>query len=307
MGGLARAAPSPILSTTVAVRFYRIANPNGDSFADALHAIASVPVEGRETNIGDSEAQPYLVRLEHLDDTDPPLIRGEFVRRVMHNNPPEATVSGLKQLALGEGSGLGYQVAFAYHPALRIIAIEHSPRSLALNRVLLYINMRQHSAFGQKVLVRKDAWAKYDEGSPRKMTLSIANPTNLPEVEGQVGSVVQATAKLREISNAPVITLQIGMGHRKGFLDNDFTRGVVKFFSEGQGQEQDVRKLTVRSAPLDGGPSEDIDFIDEILRHETTLDLTADPEQNYKIRRAFVGSKLREELPHFQAIYGDKT
>ena len=251
----------------------------------------------------------FCVRLQRYDTDNAPYVCGEFVRRVLSNHPPEATDEDLIPLKLqNSGSGLGYPAAFAYVPELKVIAVEHSPRSLSLSRILLYVNMMGEAGkLSSQPIPNKPAWERYGKGKPRKLTITLANPANLAAVEGEVTGVLSASGKLNEMFDAPVITIEVSMGHKKGSLNADRVAKLLNFFSKGDGKTADVRSLRASVKPDDGSPTDDLDFLNELLASRDTLDLSGDPLKDYALRKAFVLTELKKHIPYIKQVYGTQN
>lgn len=288
------------------MRFYQLRSDDGVSFAEQVERLAGMPKADREKNTADDSAVPFNVRLEDYDATHKPYICGQFVRRTLVNHPPEATADGLKALKLTKGSGLGYPAAFAYAPEYGVLAVEHSPRTLSLARIVLYINLMAfpEGKLTARPVPNKQAWSRYAKGKPRRLTITLANPTNLAAVEGEVGGVLSATGKLNEIFDAPVITIEVSMGHKKGALNGGHVEKILNFFTKGDGRQHDVRSLRASVQPDAGGPSDDLDFLNELLVSRDTLELNGDPVKDYERRKAFVLQELKKHSQHLKAVYG---
>jgi len=293
------------VSTQISVRYYKLHDDEVVPFEARLKKLAAKPKAKREINIADNEAVPFYVRLEELDLSEKPLVCGQFVRRTLIDHPPEATKDGLLALKLGAGSGLGYPAAFAYLPKLKVIALEYSPRVLSLSRVLLYVNMSSgQGKISARPIPNQQAWDRYAKGKPRKLTITLANPENLAAVEGDVSGVLSATSKLNEIFDAPVITIEVSMGHKKGSLNSDYVEKILNFFTVGAGRKADVRNLRASVRPDDGSKTDDLDFLSELLTSRNDLDISDDPVKSYEIRKAFVRTELKKHIPYIKQVYG---
>ncbi len=293
------------MTTTITARFYRISGEEGVALEAILASLATKSRRERQINTADNdEATPFVIRLEDFDDASPPVVSGQFARIADRNHPPEATDDGLKRLTLADGSGLGYPAAFAYHPELKTIALEHSRDTLGIARVLMYLNMA--AGLGKlvgKPVANEPAWDRYKKGKPRKLTLTLATP-QFDAVEGEVNGVLSATSKLNEIFDAPVITIEVSMGHRKGSLNEGMVTKVLNYFTEGVGKKADVRSLRATVKPDDGSQSDSLDFLNELLVSKGSLELDGDPTGDYAVRKAFVLSELRKHTPYIRRMYG---
>lgn len=290
------------MDSKITIRFFRIEqiHQTVPAFEAALqHAFsASRTAKGRERDVGGA-----IIRLERLEKSSS-CWNGEMVRKQTENIPPAADDDGLTPLTLSDGSGLGHAIAFRYSPALQVLAIQFDNRAVSVNRMISYLRSidpsQEYTAFP---LIREDAWDRYGRGRPSKLIVEIASPTDLPSVEGEVGSVISSTKRLAEISQAPVITIEMKMGRSKGSLAKEVVDGVINFFTKGDGKEQDIRKLEAQVRSDDG--SEIVGFLQEGLKHSTTLDLPTDcTDVNYRARQNYVDECFSESFDYIRRVYG---
>jgi hypothetical protein len=269
------------------------------SFEDAAQAafdVGAAPNQ-RERTIGPG----ITIRLERVARRDG-LVVGEVVRVQRENIPPEARAHGLVPLGIG---GLGHSVGFAYDPQSKIIAIQFDVRGVSLGRFLDYLYaVSPGSRFSYETVVNEDAWERYNRGQPRTLTLSIAAPENLPRIEGDVGSIIESSQRLAEISNAPIVTIEVSMGHvRHRNLTKRFVDRVIHTFTAGAAADADVRALSVRTKQ-EGMPIDTIDFVRDFMRDQETLDLPSDNhDENINRRLRYVQRVFRPRLATLRDLY----
>ncbi len=283
----------------ITIRFFKI-EPHHEttpSFADALVAAFALGDTPRDRQRAVSSA---LIRLERLT-VDASFIDGEVVRRQDTALPPEATDSGMSPLPLSDGAGLGHPIAFRYSTTLGVLAIQFDNRAVSPGRFLAYLREVDPAAnYSHLPLVRKDAWDRYGRGMPRKVSLKIANP-NLHAVEGPVDSLKAASETLAEQFNAPMITIEISMGRKRGGLVKSLVDSTLRYWTEGAGREEDVRALKV---DVDS-ESEALDFIEEKLVDRDRLDLPENnPAKHYARRQAAVKQAFNRHLTYITEAYG---
>lgn len=151
--------------------------------------------------------------------------------------------------------------------------------------------------------MNEDAWERYDRGEPTKLTLSIAAPQNLENLPGVAGSVLGASKRLAEITEAPVVTLQVSMGRARGSLSKQAVDAVLRAFTTEE-QEENVRSLSVKSR-VEGLPSDEIDFIKDLARDQAVLDLPSDNHDGHlQIRYAFIERSFEARLAYLRERYG---
>lgn len=152
-------------------------------------------------------------------------------------------------------------------------------------------------------MVREDAWQKYNTGLPTKFIVEVAQPQNLAEVEGEVGSVIASASNLAEITQSPVLHIEVKMGRKKGSLAKPIIDGLVNYFTKGQGGTEDVRKLCATTANEDG--SENINFLREFLREQRSVEVPeGDPDGHYQKRAQWIKSCFGVHFDYTKRVYG---
>jgi hypothetical protein len=133
----------------------------------------------------------------------------------------------------------------------------------------------------------------------------LANPGSLPSVEGEVFTATEASKRLAEFFDALMIRIEVSMGRRKGSLARQAVDKMLNYFTQGAGKDADVRGLTVRAKPGEGGETDPIDFIEEMLTVKDTVELPeANPDAHYAIRRAFVKQCFSAKYEYISEVYG---
>ena len=140
-----------------------------------------------------------------------------------------------------------------------------------------------------------DVWARMDQHPLRKLTIGIASPSDLANIENAGSSVADSFRRMGEAYEAPSITVELSMGHRKGSL-GEFAKGAARqIHNLFQQDEVDLRKLGVTVETEEGAPNDEINLIEEILARKSELDFPDnDPERSYQLRRDW----LIEQMPN---------
>lgn len=289
----------------ITVRFFKVSK-NHKSAPALEAALKNALQSGATASKRQRNVYGNIIRLERLVQNGT-FWDGEVVRKQAENIPPEAHDEGLTALALKEGGGLGHPIAFRYSPSLSVLAMQFDNRAVSVNKLMAYLQAidpaHGYSAFP---LVREDAWERYGRGTPSKFTIEIAAPSELPSVEGEIGSVIESAKRLAEISSAPVISLEAKMGHSKGSLKQKSVDKLIQFFTKGKGSTHDIRKLNVTNRH-DDGPSEEIDFLKEFLACTSHLELSGnDPDVNYDTRKIYLTACFNDNFAYIKTTYGGK-
>lgn len=288
------------MDRSVTVRYFKLESigRRAPSFIDAIDAamrLGRSPHEReREVGVG------VTIRLERRNRRRG-LLLGEVVRVQRENIPPEAQQGGLVPLGVG---GLGHSVAFAFDEQTNIIAIQFDPRGVSLGRFLDYLSSTQAGArFRYDAILNEDAWERYNAGQPRSLKISLAAPENLEPVEGPAGDVIAASRRLSEIAHAPVITVEVSVGHRRDHLAKRFVDRVLRTFMADEAADS-VRTLTVKTKE-EGLPTDKIDFLNDLSRDQEVLDLPSDNhDENVSRRLRFIERSFEARLPGMRELYG---
>lgn len=288
------------MDRSVTVRYFKIEEigrtPPFDQAVDAAFNLGASPYQ-RQRVLGPG----IQIRLENRERRRG-LLFGEVVRVQTENIPPEAQQAGLVPLAIG---GLGHSVAFGYDQQSSIMAIQFDPRGVSIGRLLDYLsNVVGAGKYSYSPIINEDAWERYNRGAPRTLTLSVAAPRQLRNLEGNAGGVLSASRRLAEITNAPIVTIEVSMGHARGSLLKGAVDQVVRAFTS-EGAEGGVRGLSVKTKE-EGQPTEEIDFLKDLARDQDILDLPVDnPVDHLRMRYAFIERSFRARLDGLRELYAD--
>ncbi len=286
----------------VTARFFRLEkiHQSAPAVENALQAAFNA---GRTASEREKQVFGHTLRLERFSP-DNTFYDGEIVRKQTTDIPPEANDAGLQKLSVSAGGGIGHCIAFRYNAPLQVLAIQFDNRAVSVNRLLAYLReFDQSYDYRPEPIVREDAWEKYDRGLPRKFELEIASPQNLESVEGDPGPVVDSFRRLGEITDGPVIRVEVKMGRRKGALAKKALDPIIRYFYQGAGRTEDVRKLTVTSADEDG--SESINFLDDLLKESRDVEVPeGDPDGHYKKRRDWLETCFGMHFEYIRQVYG---
>jgi hypothetical protein len=282
--------------------FFKV-EKNHNTAPDFEIALKTVFASGSKASEREKEVLGQILRLERLD-RDNTFFAGEIVRKQTGDIPPEANDNGLQRLSVSEGGGIGHCIAFRYSVAVQGIAIQFDNRMVSVNRLLAYIKEFDPTYdYRADPMVRQDAWVKYNTGLPTKFTVEVAQPQNLPEIEGEVGSVIQSAQNLAEMAQSPVLLIETKMGRRKGSLSKSLIDGLLGYFTSGQGGTEDIRKLSVTSSNEDG--SEAINFLKEFLKENRSVEVPeGDPDTHFQNRQKWIETCFKMHIDYIKKVYG---
>lgn len=276
----------------ITFRFYRASRHERGrmTLSEALTQIANVPrARDRERQL----AQDYYVRAEIIEPARGS-IHGEFTRIQRTNFPSEVEDNGRR--ALSTQNPLGHGVVFRYLPETNELGLQYDPRVISPSKFVYYIGQMIDGAnFELDPIVRHDMWDKFNEGSIRRLSITVASPTDLEQVErGQHAAVIRSMRDMGGAYEAPNISIDLSMGHKRGSL-GERVRGMAQHFRRAA--ERDAIELSKLKARVkhDGEKAEDLDLLEDILSVRNDLELVDnDPEANYRIKLAALRERMRE-------------
>lgn len=286
----------------ITVRFFKIRkyNQNTPNFEDACNYAMqlSASPNGREKILHND----FHARMERFSKGNQ-FCNGEIVRVQRDNIPPEAKDFGLTPLNV---DGLGHAIAFCYSPILQIIAIQYDNRAVSIKRLCSYLKeVNNIYNYLCEPIVTNDAWARYNNGQVRKFEISIASPSNLHAAEGSVGAITTAGRNLADMSNAPIINIEVSMGRKKGGLNRETIKKIIRHFTGGRGMNDDVRKLRVSVKNEEAGSTDPIDFFDDKLVCKEQISFNGlNADDHYKRRENFLLHCYRENWEYLTSVYG---
>lgn len=278
-------------NSRLTIRFYLVEKlqPQGLSLKQALKAIADLDFPDREQDL----AAGLRVRLERFSE-DSGELRGEVTRVRDVNYPFEVRTDGVSPLPTDGPIGDG--VAFRFRQSDHTLAIQYDPRIVSPGRIMDYL-MQCDGRGAFKITPKVDAenWKRFKKFPLKKLQVRIASPDHLDEVEDASEAVVSSLRSLGEAYSAPVITIEMGMGGRKGALGPAAKQFAASIYDRlgGGGTGSDLRALKGWSKTAEDEPVEEINLIDEILSDKNEIELPRnDPEKSYKTRDGFLKTGL---------------
>ena len=120
----------------------------------------------------------------------------------------------------------------------------------------------------------------------------MARPQQLGQLEDDMAAAGQAFRDLGQAYQAPVVTLEMSMGHYGGEL-GDGAKQMIEGFLTMAGQNRDVRGITVTPDSGEGEQNEDINLIDTLLSIKGEVaPATEGPDDDYAACSQYVKAQL---------------
>lgn len=258
----------------------------------------------RERNINEGFPDPIIVRLEQLE-IDHDFVSGEVIRKQIDNIPAEANDDGLTPIVLSDNGGLALSSAFRYHVPTRVLLIQANNQAVSHNRLNLYLrSVSERFEYGCVPLLKESAWTRFNRGEPRRLLLKVAAPSCIGVLDDEARPIAEGIKDIGEAMHAPMITLDISMGRRKGGLDRGIVTRVINQF-KGLFGDEGATLETLSAIVSDENGRDEIDFLQEQMVIKHRLDFpNNNPKAHYKLRRAFLESTFNANLEYINNTYG---
>ena len=136
------------------------------------------------------------------------------------------------------------------------------------------------------------ALARFSAQPLRKLRIQLSRPQNLDALDDEASAAGAAIQSLGEAYEAPVVTLELSMGHNKGQLGANAKAMVLRFLNMA-GHDHDVRAIHVTPDAGTGVKNEDINLLDSLLSEKGEINPASDgPNDVYAATSAFVRQRL---------------
>jgi hypothetical protein len=285
----------------ITVRFYRVlrVTETDPSFSNCLTEVGTHRM-GVWHDVGDE----ITVRMERFQSS-PPFIHCEFSRKQTENIPPRA--KGDHEDLEVNPDHLAHLMAFQYHPATGVIAVEVNRNGMGIGRINSFLKSMfdGHNGFDFEPVLAENAWQKFDESEPRKFVIGVASPENLSVVEGPAGHMRQNLVAMKELMGGATIEACVGFGRKRdGLLNKPIVRDLVGYFTTQEDNGAQVTKLQVKGE----GEADIIDFLASQLKSKGTLDLgISGIDGHYNERKRFIQGAFGAHMATIQHMYGQRA
>src|SRR5690606_11815690 len=145
------------------------------------------------------------------------------------------------------------------------LAIHYDTRVVSPGRFNDYLAQMHHPGqFTMEPVMDAAALARFQAQPLRKLRVKLARPQKLDALDDESAAAGAAIQSLGDAYEAPVVTLELSMGHNKGQL-GAAAKAMVQRFLGMAASEQDVRAITVTPDAGAGEKNEDINLLDSLL------------------------------------------
>jgi hypothetical protein len=277
------------MARSITVRFYTVGkvSPQGASLRATLQAILDLgEPSARERQLTGG----FICRLERLT-TVPGFVSGEMMRIRDTDLPCEVHPDGTRPLGVEVPIGDG--IAFCFREADHTLAIQYDPRVISPGRFNDYLTQMHHAGqFTIEPVLDAAALARFQAQPLRKLKVKLARPQNLEPLDDEAAAAGVAIRNLGEAYEAPIVTVELSMGHNKGQLGAG-AKAMVQRFLAMAGHGQDVRAISVTPDAGEGVQNEDINLLDSLLSEKGEIAPASEtPDDVYEATSAFVRVRL---------------
>lgn len=220
--------------------FYRVVY-EGD-FGQHLKGVFDMDPEAKTFPIRD-----VPVRLQE-HELKAGLVCGDFIRIRMENLPVKASVrsADLQAMAFRDDEGVGESAAFAFAPDLRVIAFQKSQYSPTIGQFAAYLSRFAGSPTAVDFLpvIQETALRRLQEMEVvRTFDIEVAPASG--ELWRGADASMKDMAKVSAASGAPLVHIQLKMGHDRGSLDVGWVKRMAKWAS-GHVREENREVTRIR-------------------------------------------------------------
>lgn len=277
------------MSRAITVRFYTVGkmSAQGASLRTTLETIFQLgEPSARQRQLSGG----FECRLERLA-LEPGFLSGEMMRVRDTDLPCEVHPDGTR--VLGVDVPIGDGIAFCFREADHTLAIHYDTRVVSPSRFNDYLTQLHHAGhFTIDPVMDAAALARFQALPLRKLRVKLARPQNLDALDNEASAAGAAIQSLGEAYDAPVVTVELSMGHKKGQLGAG-AKAMVQRFLAMAGHEQDVRAVSVTPDAGAGLQNEDINLLDSLLSEKGEINPASDaPDDVYAATSVFVRQRL---------------
>lgn len=270
------------MSKKLTIRFYRITCPDAVEFPALLKKIKRSSVKDRTHKIN-----KIPIRAMNLSSDDA-FFYGDLIKIRMDELPQIANSQNdeLKDLTITADEGLGEAAAFLYHPETNIIAMQFNSHGVREGVFVRYLkHFYKHQEFCElRPILKDDTVEKYNRLKLfTKMQIKLAQ--GLTSNSTAKNPSVSHVLNLVKLHDSPTIDLTLSLGHGKKGRSLRDIKSFIDSIRSGIGSFFDVKKLQVEGKESIGLETEVVDFIQDLLKYEATIQANQNRTYSYTKRK----------------------
>lgn len=238
--------------------------PGVIEFGHALAEIAGLQDEKRSIELGDRRA--ILLESRTVAGVSSYL----FTRVRMDGLPPKTGIDGHREdLVLDEDEGLGEDIAVAYDPGIRIVAVQRNRFSLSPSNIFAYVQHFFPDLVGVfRPILTQDALERFaNTNILRKIHCKFAGTQDLTFLQDSGLSAAQLTT-MQQLLSAPYVDVTFSVGRQRGMLEQWLGSLVNTLASAARNGNQSILRLEITGKETEESETEFIDLLAERLTFE---------------------------------------
>lgn len=269
----------------IRVLFWRpnIVNEHDQDFENCLQIIGDQP-----NSLDFTECVGGLrLRSEHITLTDRG-IEGDFIRQQSENVPPNAHAGMPLE---PNPNPIGHRAAFFYSSGHNVLVLQGGRPGVSPSLVNNFIKrrIRNHRGFMMEPCLTSDALHRIREGTPKKVSFRMAQPSSIEDIEPQFEDLHSSISFMQVFLEGGAVELTIGRqkGVREGFLNSERVMSLLDWVM-GKRHQVEMAKVTIdeEKAAIDV-LAERLDYVESIALDADDL-IRAYQQRIDLVRRSFV-------------------
>lgn len=273
------------MDSRITVRFYRIEKRSADQpeFSDCLGLLEGKDEDALLATVGEIE-------MGVLDfSKDGSFFSGDLARRQTENLPTILQPHEKpKNLELPAGGALGHHTAFRYDTRTKMLGYQLTRNAVPMSHFNLYVATKAECETFHFVPCFDPAKLQdLAHLRPRTILIKVAEPHDLEAIEDKQRELRDSLIQLKEFAQGAYITVQIGLGRKRGQLDKGNVRSTIGWLLEQWAKKRGkISRMKLTGISIaDDGEDIDLDFLRAHLGDTETLDFKGlTPAQNYQAR-----------------------
>ncbi|MCA0891642.1 hypothetical protein [Qipengyuania flava] len=279
----------------VTIRFYEI-QPTGNgglTLEDVLRHLDELPKRDRESDVANS----IVLRLEHLEERDG-LFLGDITRVQTQNLPGHVTDEENDRLPVNQ---IGHPAAFCFDPETNCIALQFDIK-IGIGRVCDYFKtFADGNAFGHMPILQPDALDRFENETPKRLTVKVARRRNFENAESQLTDFEEMIERMGAWFGAPGVEITVSCRASDEGINKERAVDTIRRWLGLRDEIEGINKISGATIESD----EAFNFIKFLLKEHETLDLPDnDPLDGRRRRIRHLRTKYAQHRAYLREFTG---
>lgn len=279
------------MARRIKVDFYRVSVPDGSPPMEALIRNVQALPEDSDDRVVSIRERP--LRLQHAG-MSLQRMEGELMRIDMDEIPRKGKRTGeAQEIDLEDDEGIAEDTAFLFWPQRDILLLERNRRAVTGNAFARYFEKTNNLA-GPIILepvIRAHGLRQLNNTRvARKILIKIA-PLDNPEVFRESDTSTKQLATLARRFGSPHMTMELSMGHSKGFLAEGW-KGLIRDLRAVWSQDS----TSIEKLVINGRTDDDEKTVFDLLKYRMEYIEEAEPYAGRRVSYSDRKDVLRRAL-----------